>query len=459
LKGIRKRLVGSYFVVILLTAAILVSILIISLRHYYYINIEEILTRQAEVSGQFYSHYLSDIIPELDADQLLKSFSAGTSAQVQIYDMKGHLVADSLGNTDGGAVFPDVRRAIRGEVVKWIGETSFGEPIMAVSCPLRSGGAVTGVVRFVTSLSGVRDIVHKLALVLVIVGISVIAVVAYVGNLLSNTITEPVQELTRAAKEMAAGKYNVRAVKRFDDEVGRLADTFNYMAEQISYHEKMKNDFIASISHELRTPLTSIKGWAVTLSAGSDLCKEETGEGLKIIEKETDRLTKLVDELLDFSKLASGETSLNLEPVNVEELIGYVTRQMSQRAYRQGLRICAKYEEGIPTITADKNRLKQVLINILDNSLKFTPSGGSICISAGSKDGQIIIQIEDTGCGINAADLPNITKKFYKTDNRACGSGLGLAVCEEIIELHGGHMTIKSEQGRGTTATFTLPVS
>lgn len=450
---------GSYFVVILLTAAILISILIISLKQYYYINIEEILIRQAEVSSQFYSHYLSDIVPELDADQLLKCFSAGTSAQVQIYDIKGHLIADSLGNTDGGEVFPDVRRAINGEIAKWTGKTALGEPAMAVSCPLKSGGVVTGVVRFVTSLSGVRDIVHKLALVLLIVGIFVIAVVAYVGNILSNTITDPVQELTRAAEEMAAGKFNVRAVKRFDDEIGRLADTFNYMAERISHHEKIKNDFITSISHELRTPLTSIKGWAATLSTGSDMSKEEMDEGLKIIEKETDRLTKLVDELLDFSKLTSGKASLNLEPVNVERLIGYVTRQMSQRAYRQGLCICTECKEGIPTIAADKNRLKQVLINILDNSLKFTPSGGSICIAAWSEDGQVIIQIEDTGCGINAADLPNITKRFYKTDGGACGSGLGLAVCKEIIKLHGGHMTIESEQGRGTTVILTLPVS
>jgi signal transduction histidine kinase len=270
---------------------------------------------------------------------------------------------------------------------------------------------------------------------------------------ISQSIIKPINSITDTAKKMAKGNFNVKASKKYDDEVGTLSDTLNYMADEILKSEKLKNDFISSISHELRTPLTSIKGWAFTLKRPGFNDDRKREEALDIIIEESERLTSLVEELLDFSRFQAGRITLNLENVNLGELLNKTISELEPRFERNNIFVQNKIQE-VQLIKADKNRLKQVFINILDNAVKFSEAGGIITIELFSNEKEIVIAIEDTGCGIPEEDLKKVLQKFYKVQINKPGSGIGLAVCDEIIKLHGGKIEIESKEGAGTKVSI-----
>ncbi|SFG94290.1 Signal transduction histidine kinase [Desulfotomaculum arcticum] len=459
MQGIKKRLVGSYLLVILLTVLIMDTFLLLGVRQYYYDNVQDILKKQAEVAGSFYGRYLSDKDLAREAGALLEIFSSTTAAQVQIINAPGVVLADSQGApTAPNPLFADTQRALAGELGQWQGNLPVtGEPAMSVAYPLKSGAQVVGAVRFVTSLTGIHGVVKNIALILIVTGLLVLILATAVSVLLSTTITGPVEKITRVAGEMAAGRFSARAVKKYDDEVGKLADTLNYMAEEIVRYDQLKNQFIASISHELRTPLTSIKGWAVTLRSGGLKNMAELNDGLSIIERESDRLTLLVDELLDFSRLSAGKITLQQDTVYLPELLDSIVKQLNPRARRQGINLLCETPQDLPVVKADSNRLKQVFINLLDNAFKFTPSGGTVRVSARAGDEQIQIRIADTGNGIPQTELPKVKQKFYK-GTASAGSGIGLSICDEIVKLHRGQLIIDSAPGQGTEVRVILPL-
>lgn len=459
--GIQKRLVGSYFVVICLTVLILEIILNLSVRYYYFHNIEQTLMNQAELSASFYQQYFSDEDLEAQSDRLLKGFASHSDAQVQIINAEGRLLQDSNGIQGDFTMTDnmDVQAAIKGQPGSWKGEDPVTEEaIFTVSYPLQAKGNILGEVRFITSLTETIHTVNQIAVLLIGVGLLVIGIVTLLGLLLSWTITRSIKDLKQAADQMSEGDFSIRVQKRYQDELGSLADTLNMMASRISKSEQLKNDFIASVSHELRTPLTSIKGWVITLKAGGKSNQALFHDGLDIIESESDRLTHMVDELLDFSKLDNGRIAIHLTTVDLTVLLQHIGRQLTPRATRQGILLEVKIEENLPVIQADENRVKQVMINLIDNSLKFTSSSGRILITAHPVQGKVVITIEDTGSGIAEADLENVRRKFYKGDQQASGSGLGLSISEQIITLHHGELRISSILGKGTIVQFDLPI-
>lgn len=455
--GIRKRLVTSYLLVIFLTVFTLEALLLLGLRQYYLGNVQELMRQQAEVGANFYSLYLAGDDLAREAPLLYESFSQVTTAQVEIVDGQGRLLAGSEGLIWGEQVsYPDVQRALAGQPGVWRGNLpATREAVMAISQPLKAGEQVVGAVRLTTSLEGVAEIMKRMAWLLLAIGLGVLLLGVGVSIYLSTTITRPVERITGVALQMAKGRFTERAPKDYDDEVGKLADTLNYLAEEITKREQLKNQFIASVSHELRTPLTAIKGWAVTLGGSLDN-KREMQEGLAIIEKESDRLTSLVEELLDFSKLEAGKLTLTKDMVKVEELLTAITKMVTPRAGRQGITLNLTLADNLPELEADANRLRQVLLNLLDNSLKFTPAGGTIDITAQQDNSVLHIKIRDSGVGIAAEHLPKVKEKFYK-GSASSGSGLGLAICEEIIKLHGGQLTLTSAAGQGTLVEIVLP--
>ncbi|MEK3748582.1 HAMP domain-containing sensor histidine kinase [Paenibacillus sp. FSL E2-8871] len=459
--GIQKRLVGSYFVVICLTVLILEIILNLSVRYYYFHNIEQTLMNQAELSASFYQQYFSDEDLEAQSDRLLKGFASHSDAQVQIINAEGRLLQDSNGIQGDFTMTDnmDVQAAIKGQPGSWKGEDPVTEEaIFTVSYPLQAKGNIVGEVRFITSITETIHTVNQIAVLLIGVGLLVIGIVTLLGLLLSWTITRSIKDLKQAADQMSEGDFSIRVQKRYQDELGSLADTLNMMASRISKSEQLKNDFIASVSHELRTPLTSIKGWVITLKAGGESNQALFHDGLDIIESESDRLTHMVDELLDFSKLDNGRIAIHLTTVDLTELLQHIGRQLTPRATRQGILLQVKIEENLPVIQADENRVKQVMINLIDNSLKFTSSSGRILITAHTIPGKVVITVEDTGSGIAEADLVNVRRKFYKGDQQASGSGLGLSISEQIITLHHGELRISSTLGKGTIVQFDLPI-
>lgn len=459
--SINKRLVGNFMLVIIITVLIIEFFLFNAIRDYYYKSVEEILSNQITFSTNLYSRYFSsDTLEDVIIDDV-NVFLQHTSAQVQILDRDGTILMDSIGavHSIDSINTSDVLKAIEGDTGTWIGDVEYDtEPVMAVSHPLIIDGEIVGVLRFISSLRETNLVINGIYQTLLLIGVIVIIISGLVSIFLSNTITQPLREVTTVAEKMADGQLKIRSKKRFNDEIGKLSDTLNYMAEELIKKEQLKNDFISSISHELRTPLTSIKGWAITLKSDKSNDDELLMDGLNIIEKESDRLSTIVDELLDFSRLVSGRITVEKEEMSIIGSIKQIGKQLRPRANDKNIKFDVSYELDLPNIVADENRIKQVLINLLDNALKFTQQGGEVSLEALKDNDNILIKVKDNGSGIHEEDIPYITEKFYKGKNSKANSGLGLSICDEIVKLHGGSIEIKSKLNQGTMVIVSLPI-
>jgi signal transduction histidine kinase len=293
----------------------------------------------------------------------------------------------------------------------------------------------------------------------IVIGLMIILLAIIISTIISKTITKPIQHITSISNEMAKGNLSIRAEKHRDDEIGILADSINHMANELEKNEALKNEFISSVSHELRTPLTSIKGWSITIKNTPLEDKEDIFLGIDIIIEESERLSNMVEELLDFSRLNSNKLKLNKSEFDINNLIKKVLYQLSFKAEKKG--IIFKQELQIEPIIffGDTNRIKQVLINVIDNSIKFTPSKGEIITSIESGEHEVRIRVLDTGIGIAEDEISHVKQKFVKGKNTGDlkGLGLGLAISEEIVKGHKGKLTIKSRQNLGTEVLITIP--
>jgi signal transduction histidine kinase len=442
--------------------SILIFIFMVSLfiKQYYYKGVEDILTDQVNMSVNFYAQYFSDSSLQDNVMDNVDVFWKFTSAQVQIIDDKGRVLMDSIGMVfEDELDTPDVKKAMLEGRGTWIGRMPHtGEMVMAVAQPLKSQDDTVGVLRFITSLTPINEQIKDIIKVFSLIGVLTIALTGIISFVLANGVVGPIKQVTKVAEEMAKGDFNVRSTEKSNDEVGRLSATLNYMADEIIKKERIKNEFLASVSHELRTPLTSIKGWAIILNDTKDRDGEIFKDGLKIIEEETERLSGMVEELLDFSKLLSGNMTLQMVRTDVAELVEYIKQHMTPVAQRSKISFSVEYPGQLPQLVLDINRIKQVLINVLDNAFKFTQQGGRVRFAAYEAEGYLIMEVEDNGCGISPQELPYVKEKFYRGKNSKSSSGIGLSVAYEIIKRHGGELDIESSPGQGTKVYIKLPI-
>lgn len=445
---------------VIFTSIFILELLLIGfVKQYYYNNTEQMLLSQIKVSADFYSRYFANSTLRENITESVDVFWKQTEAQVQIIDIKGTVLLDSLGVLhDEPLSTIDVKKALTGESGRWIGQVDYDAPdVMAVSYPLEANGKIIGVIRFVTTLNEVNKSINMIALIFISIGLAVLFITIIVSVFLANSIIVPIKELTDVAEHMASGDLTIRSKKSNEDEVGKLSDTLNYMAEELKNREILKNEFISSVSHELRTPLTSIKGWVVTLN-DDNVDKEMLNMGFEIIEKEADRLAAMVEELLDFSKFVSGKVTLKKQYVFIKEIIEYIEISMRARAEREGIQLIVNVEEDIPQVLIDSNRIKQVLINLLDNAFKFTNVGGKVELLISKDEKNLYLIVRDNGYGIAKEDLPRIKEKFYKGKTSKSKNGIGLSICDEIIKLHKGSLDFVSELDVGTEVKVTLPL-
>ena len=247
------------------------------------------------------------------------------------------------------------------------------------------------------------------------------------------------------------------------DEIGELCDTINYMATELSQAETLKNDFISSVSHELRTPLTAIRGWGETVKMSIGVDDELVSRGMEVLLSEADRLSSLVEELLDFSRMQSGRMIVNnVQPADVSHLLSMVADMYTELAIKQGIELSYTPPIQSSIIMADTDRLKQVFINVIDNAVKYTEKGGLVLVAQTQEEGCVRIVVKDTGVGIPKEDLEHIFERFYRVDKARSremgGTGLGLAIAREIVEAHNGTISIKSKPNVGTEVMIKLPV-
>ena len=458
MSSIKKRLVMNFMFIIVITVIIMELFLITGIRNNYYKNLEDTLVNQLQTSTALYERYFSDATLQENVLNNVDTFWKQVTAQVEIIDMDGRTIMNSLGViADSAEEKDDVLAALQGEKGIWIGRVPYAtEKVMAAACPIVVAEEQVGVLRFVASLGEVNEEIRRVAYSYLLFGGAVVLFSGLVSFFLANTITGPLKQVTLAAEEMARGNFNVKSPQKSKDEIGKLSETLNYLASEIIKKDELKNDFISSVSHELRTPLTSIKGWAVTLRQGFE-DQELLRDGLDIIEKESDRLAAMVAELLDFSRFVSGKITLKKKKVNLANLLEYLRIQLTPRAAREEIELQIAYDGAPPFLYTDEDRLKQVFINLLDNAFKFTAPGGQVSLQAASDNGQLYFYITDNGCGIPAEELPRVKEKFFKGKTSKSQNGIGLSLSDEIIRLMKGKLEIASQVGRGTRVTITLP--
>ena len=460
IRGIRKRwLVNSLAVVMALLVAILI-ILSTALRSYYYSNMENGLTVRAENMARGFGRYSAAEFRSA-AQSAADGFEEKSVLELQFLDVNGVVFVTSRGLTVGMTPdTPDISAALENQrSAPWRGsDPATGERIMAVTTPVVSGGEMLGLVRYITSLAAVqKQLVLSISLI-VLIEIAILAMVYFSNLYFVRSIVEPLAGLTEAARLIADGSYGVQIEKQYDDEIGELTDTINNMSLKIQQSEKTQSEFISSVSHELRTPLTAINGWAETLYNGEVTEPEDVRKGLGIVVSEARRLTNMVEELLEFSRIETGRFNLSVEPLDIKAELEDAVYTYREFFRRKGLEL--NYTEcprEFAPIDGDPARLRQVFCNLLDNADKHGGAGGRVDVSIDEQEGWIVIRIRDYGPGIPEDELPYVKYKFYKGSSKARGSGIGLAVCEEIVGYHGGRLDIGNAPGGGCVVTVWLP--
>lgn len=451
--------------VVLALGLVCVAAVTASYAVYYYSNMQADLTRRAQSSTSFfsggshqdYTDYYQACIT------YARSYEAKNVIELQFIDKTGELVATSYGFWGNESpVTPEIGRALvsRG-CESFVGmDPITQEHVMAISSPLiYSSGEVVGVFRFVTSLYIVDRQIVYVAAVACLTLLVFLAVVLLSGSYFIRSIMVPVAEITEKAKRIANGSYGVQIQTRYDDEIRELADTINELSSKISQNEKMQAEFISQLSHELRTPLTVINGWSETLLAGDDM-DDDTRQGMKIISSEAKRLTEMVMELLDFTRMQDGRMTLTVEPTDIRSVFEDTVYMYGSRLAQDGIELeYLENDSDIPEIPCDGKRLRQVFLNVLDNAAKHGRDGKRIEASISCENDQVMVRIRDHGPGIPEDELGLVKKKFYKGSSKARGTGIGLAVCEEIMQLHNGKLTLENAPGGGTLVTIALPVT
>lgn len=390
-----------------------------------------------------------------------QKFEHRDKVEVQIFDKSGNMLVTTNGFTSPGVaeVATDYDEAVQtNKEAWWYGENDNGEKVLAISNPLPDlGNGSHGIYRVLVSMEEVIKSYALFLTVAIIVGLLVIGFSILSGAYFIRSIVRPVREVTGTARKIASGDLKTRLEVKQNDEIGELCDTINYMASELENTGKSKNDFISSVSHELRTPLTAIKGWGETvrMSIGED--DEIVKRGVDVMLGEADRLSGLVEELLDFSRIEAGKLTVTLSLNDPMAIVGAVVNMYEEIARQQKITLTFVKPEENEMIMVDRDRIKQVFINVIDNAIKYTEAGGHVVVSAFNEEGCIRVTISDTGCGIASKDLNHVKEKFFKANTNVRGSGIGLAVADEIIKSHNGLLFLESTEGEGTTVTVVLP--
>ena len=460
--GIRKRWMVNSISVVLFIVLLAVAAFSAAMGSYYYSTLSESLKQKAENAISSFDYYRTEAEYYDNARAVVAGEPNSDKLEVEYLDADGQIRFSSSDLTAFRSPgTPDIAEAISMKRTKvWIGaDPSTGEHIMAASSPLMIDGEVVGVMRYVTSLNKVDKQIIIIVAIALGIGLGILGMVYFSNLYFIRSIVDPVAGITETAKRIAAGSYGVQIEKRYDDEIGAITDTINDMSLKINQSEKMKNEFISSVSHELRTPLTAINGWAETIMNGEVRDAGDVKKGMGIIVSEARRLTNMVEELLEFSRIQDGRFTLSVEPMDIKAELEDAVYTYREFFRREGIELnhfdC---DEEFPPIAGDPERLRQVFCNLLDNAAKHGGSGKRIDTAIARDEDQVVITIRDYGPGIPAEELPHVKYKFYKGSSKARGSGIGLAVCDEIITRHEGTLDIDNAEGGGCIVTIHLPI-
>ncbi len=435
----------------------------------FYTQMESVFSDQ-DVADHLYDAADDDMAVERITEVLsLYSGRLGIDASTRnFYILSGDTAAYLSGSTtaeNGLSATENILMAINGES----GYASDSElDYMDVALPIEGeGGSYIVYVR--DNKESVRELNDELfEIILEAMGVGLL-ISLILGFLLAKTLIIPIQDLTQAVRKAASGDFSEKPENTAHDEIGVLTRTFNEMSEQLestlsdlTKSEEMRREFVANVSHELRTPITSIRSYTETMEEDPDMPSEMRNRFLNVVLNESDRMAKIVADLLTLSRFDAGSIEFDFAQFSFDKSVRDIFSAMEMEAASHGHNFKADIQAGMPEIRGDKARVEQVLMNMISNAVKYTRDGGRISVNAGHKSGEVWCTVRDNGIGIPECDVDKVFDRFYRVDKarsrESGGTGLGLSIAKEIVLRHGGSMELRSKEGKGTVITMRLPM-
>lgn len=460
-------MMASYVIVMILTLFLFSIYLLSTYRSYFYENervnlfakaniVSSIITENGIENTRSLTNATRDLFSDSPARLMVLSKQA-----VVIYDN------DSQNSFVNKFFIKDtIKSALSGETNSSIFENPDGSNSIDVCIPVKDEeGETLGIVYLRKSLSSADEFLKDISSVIYRMGMIMALVIALVSIVISGIITKPLTKLTAITKEIAKGNFNQRADVKGHDEISNLAMSVNSMTEQLSAVEESRRQFVSDVSHELKTPLATIKLLSESILQSQAFDEDMVREFLGDMTNEVDRLTRIVERLLTLTKNDSQVSKIEFKTVDLTKLIDMACRKLRPLANEKNITLTYHRESEDKTIEMllDGDKIYEAVYNIADNSIKYTPEGGSVDIRLFSDITSVMIEIEDTGIGIPKEDTSHIFDRFYRVDKARAretgGTGLGLSIASEAVSQHGGHIEVISEEGEGSKFIIILPYS
>lgn len=419
---------------------------------------------QANVIAGYIAQY-RDLSDE-SMNYLLQQQQLGSGGRVLMLDCDAVVSFDSNNGIMEGKIMPSpiVLDALRGNNTAIEGEDATGELILNTAVPIIKDKKIVGVIYYQASAAEVEAYITKIKGIMAMLAVMVCILIGIVSFIMSGIITDPIRRLTKQLEEMAEENPDRKLTIKTGGEIGTLVESFNKMTEKIRDQEDKRQEFVSNASHELKTPLSSIKLISDSLLNAPDADRETVEEFLTDMNVQVDRLTRIVNKLLTLTKMdsASGVTKLEFNVMNLSEVCSNIVKALRPLAEQKNISLDF-FADGAIYSRIEKDRLWEAVYNILDNSIKYTPQGGSVSMEVSKEDGNAIITVEDTGIGIAPDELYKIFDRFYRVDKARAretgGTGLGLSIALTAVELHGGNIQVESEEGKGSKFIIIIPIT
>lgn len=462
--SIFRRLLLTYLTIIVLVIAALAGLLTQYFNLLYFNNKQQLLLAAGKELRTAVYDYRRGKIGRPELTLTVNNLGRVTESRILILDGEGvtrlQLKEESAGQDPAGeSLARDLKLVLQGKTVvrRRNYSSQFNTYMVFAGLPLFSGGKTTGALLLFSPVSEVNRTLQQVYQIIWGTAVTAIITGGIIIYLTSRRLSRPIIEITRSATAIARGEYGQDIPASGTDEIARLGQSFNYMKNRLQQVERMRRELIANVSHELRTPLTTIRGFLQALLEGV-IPLEQGGKYLRLAFEETGRLARLVNDLLDLAKLQTGNLKLERSPLDLVEVLSECVEEFRLEAEQKGILLIEEHQADRLIILGDRDRMKQIVLNLLSNAIRYTGSGGRVKITA-SRDGwRATVRVADSGIGIPAGELDYIFEKFHRVDRSrdsvSGGTGLGLAIAKELVELHGGTISAASQPEQGTEMTM-----
>ncbi|TRM12139.1 HAMP domain-containing histidine kinase [Lentibacillus cibarius] len=393
---------------------------------------------------------------------MFKVLSGLTNNDILILNANGNVVASS-GIKTANLSDEEMNQLLAGQpVVKRFRGSKDKGSYLGSGHPIVQSGSYKGAFFVLTSISDIQEPVKKIRDLLTLSAVGALFVALGFTFLMARKMSNPLLEMEQATREIAKGNLHVRVDIPSKDEVGSLGTAINDLALETNRYRSNRREFFANISHELRTPITYLKGYAEILKKDLYQTEEERQHYLTIMEDESDRLTRLINDLFDLSKMEEGKIDLQMDVIDLTGVLEVALKKAKIELDKKGLTLNSRIDKDVPLVKADAIRLEQVFTNLLGNSIQYTKKG-SINVQVYSKRNEVHVIIEDSGVGIHEEDIPLVFERFYRVEKSRSrelgGTGLGLSIVKNLVELQNGTISVSSQLGQGTRFQLSFPIA